>query len=337
VIPVTLDRSSRPRALFVSGSLGAARQLHRIGQELSDFDCRYTAFYADGVAGWLHERDLLRWRAVGPRRPILRHLAGLGATLDPAGVEGEYDLVVTSADVVVPTNLRGTPMVLVQDGMPGPRNLAFRLVRRFGLPRWVASASTVGLSAAYHRFCVASPGYRQFFSANGAPRERIVVTGMPGYDDCRSHLGNWFPYDGYVLVVPSPRRESHQWDDGQEFFDWVEDLAAARPLLFKLHPEHDVERLTPEIARRFPEASIAADGNTEHMIANCQALITQYSPAIFVGLALGKECHSYFDESELRRLLPVQNGGRSAAHIAEVCREVVGVATAPPLEPAVAA
>ena len=175
------------------------------------------------------------------------------------------------------------------------------------------------------------------FALNGAPAERIAVTGMPGYDDCRSHLGNWFPYDGYVLVAPSPRRESYQWDDRQEFFDWVEDLAAGRPLLFTLHPEHDVERLTPEIARRFPDASIAADGNVEHMIANCRAFITQYSPAIFIGLALGKECHSFFDESELRRLQPIQNGGRSAASIAEVCREVVGVATAPPLEPAVAA
>jgi hypothetical protein len=51
-------------------------------------------------------------------------------------------------------------------------------------------------------------------------------------------------------------------------------------------------------------------------------LITQYSSAAFVGLALGKETYSDFPAEELRRLLPLQNNA-AAANIAEVCRRVI--------------
>ena len=60
------------------------------------------------------------------------------------------------------------------------------------------------------------------------------------------------------------------------------------------------------------------------MIANCDVLVTQFSSTAYVGLALGKEVHSYFDVDELRRLCPVQNGD-SARRIADVCRELLGL------------
>jgi hypothetical protein len=43
----------------------------------------------------------------------------------------------------------------------------------------------------------------------------------------------------------------------------------------------------------------------------------------FVGVALEKEVYSYLDVNELRRLMPIQNGGMSAKRIAEVCRDVI--------------
>ena len=58
------------------------------------------------------------------------------------------------------------------------------------------------------------------------------------------------------------------------------------------------------------------------MIANSDVLITQYSSTVFVGLALGKEVHSYFDLAELRRLMPIQNHA-AAGNIAAVCRELL--------------
>jgi hypothetical protein len=66
---------------------------------------------------------------------------------------------------------------------------------------------------------------------------------------------------------------------------------------------------------------VFTDGNVNHMIANCDALVTQYSSVVYVGLALGKEVHSYLNMDELRRLAPIQNGGASARRIAEhACR-----------------
>jgi hypothetical protein len=53
------------------------------------------------------------------------------------------------------------------------------------------------------------------------------------------------------------------------------------------------------------------------MIANCDVLITKYSSVVYVGLALGKEVHSYFNLDELKKLLPIQNNGASAGKIAE--------------------
>ena len=60
------------------------------------------------------------------------------------------------------------------------------------------------------------------------------------------------------------------------------------------------------------------------MIANCDVLVTQFSSTAYVGLALGKEVHSYFDVEELGRLCPIQNGSTSARRIADVCRAVAG-------------
>ena len=56
------------------------------------------------------------------------------------------------------------------------------------------------------------------------------------------------------------------------------------------------------------------------MIANCTELITQYSTVVYIGIALGKKVHSWFDVEKLKRLAPIQNGGRSASLIADLCR-----------------
>ena len=63
-------------------------------------------------------------------------------------------------------------------------------------------------------------------------------------------------------------------------------------------------------------------GSAEEMIANSEALITSYSSAIYVGLALGKEVYSVLDMDELRQLTPVQNGC-AARYIADVCCELI--------------
>ena len=301
--------------------------MHQIGQALSHHDCRYTPFYADGLLGWLTAKGALDFTIMGPgggfRRMTDAYLLDNRLPVDFAGRHGPYDLILTCSDLIVPRNLKGRTVVLVQEGMTDPPDMMYHLVRRFGLPRWLASTSTTGLSGAFRKFCVASDGYRDFFAANGIPPERLVVTGIPNFDNCRSFLDNDFPFRDYVLVATSDTRETFKHDDRHRFFDRVASIAAGRPLLFKLHPNENAERSSAEIRARFPEALIYTDGNTNNMVANCRVLVTQYSSVVYVGLALGKECHSYFDLDQLRQLLPWQNGGVSAANIARVCERLL--------------
>ena len=49
-----------------------------------------------------------------------------------------YDLVVTCSDLVVPKNIRHGRVVLVQEGMTDPENMAYYLVKYLGLPRYLA-------------------------------------------------------------------------------------------------------------------------------------------------------------------------------------------------------
>jgi len=315
----------RRRILFICGSLNQTTMMHSIGRHLAHHDCYYTPFYADGLLRWLAARGFLDFTIMGGamRRLTEDYLLEQRLARDDRGLRGPYDLVFTCSDLIVQRNLRRRPFVLVQEGMTDPETLSYHVVRKLRLPRYIASTASTGLSRAYTRFCVASEGYRELFVAKGAPADRVVVTGIPNFDDCASYLRNDFPHRGYVLVATSDARETFKRDDRKAFLGRVEAIAAGRPLIFKLHPNENVERATREIRARFPDVPVLSAGNTNHMIANCDVLITQYSSVVYVGLALGKECHSYFDPALLKRLAPLQNGGRSAERIAQVCERLL--------------
>jgi len=310
---------------MICGSLHQTTMLHEIGSHLGQHDCFYTPYYCDGLLEWLRRGRLLDFTVLGGelRRLTERYLDQHRLPRDERGSRGRYDLIVTCSDLVVQKNVRDKPLVLVQEGMTDPEDLGYRLVRALKLPRWLASTAATGLSLAYTKFCVASTGYRDFFMAKGLPPDRLVVTGIPNLDNCERFVENDFPHRGYVLVATSDARETLKGDDRRRFLTRVREIAGDRPLIFKLHPNENVKRSTGEIRALFPNAPVFAQGNTNHMIANCDVLITQYSTVVYVGLALGKECHSYFDLAQLRRLMPLQNGGTSARQIAQVCEGVL--------------
>ncbi|MEI9935149.1 MAG: hypothetical protein WDM71_09950 [Ferruginibacter sp.] len=61
-------------------------------------------------------------------------------------------------------------------------------------------------------------------------------------------------------------------------------------MIFKLHPNEQEERAISEIKECAPESAlIYTEGSTEHMIANCDELITQYSTVVYIGIALNKK------------------------------------------------
>jgi hypothetical protein len=313
----------RRKILFVGGSLNQTTMMHKVARHLPEHDCAFSAFYADGLLRVLADAGLLGFTILGgrPRRRTEEYLRDQGLPVDDRGAAGGYDLVVTGTDLIVPHNVRGRRIVLVQEGMTDPEDWRYRLVRALGLPRYLANTSMTGLSHAYDRFCVASDGYRDLFVRKGVPAERIEVTGLPNFDDASAALANDFPHRGYVLAATSCLRETFKPDDRPEFIRRVLRIAAGRPVIFKLHPNERVARARREIERLAPGALVLPDGNTDHMVANCDVLVTRYSSVVYVALALGKEVHADVPVDQLRRLTPVQNGGTSGRRIADVCRE----------------
>jgi hypothetical protein len=130
-----------------------------------------------------------------------------------------------------------------------------------------------------------------------------------------------------VLACTSPLRELFRREDRKAFIRRAVELAGGRRLIFKLHPNENIERAISEIHRHAPGAMVFTTGSAEEMIANCDILITRFSSTAFVGLALGKHTYSDFNVDELRRLMPVQNGS-AALNIANVCRPLLDAAPA---------
>ena len=323
------SRSSEKRkALFICGSVNQTRQLHAISQQLAgDVEPYFTVYYCDGFLEKLRQWRMCDFCILGwPwRKESLRYLKRHKLAIDHEGRRfiDQYQLVVTCSDVVMPRNIRDKPVVLVQEGIIDPRGFWYwaRRLLPFIVPRWGAGTANTGTSNLYDRFCVASEGYREHFVKEGAERERIVVTGIPNFDDCAQYRKNDFPLRDYVLVCTSDARETLKFDNRKRFLDRAVTIAANRnrPLVFKLHPNEDWDRATREINRWAPGAAIYTRGCAEEMVANAEVVVCQYSTLAFVGLALGKEVHSYFPLDQLQRLLPMQGGG-AAARIAEVCR-----------------
>ena len=313
------------KILFIGGTLNQITQLHQVARELPEYHHAFSAQYCDGLLGVIQRWGWLDFTA--PGRPwtarIRKYIHDNNLNEDHGGTSSGYDLVLITTDLIVPKNIRSSKVVLVQEGMTDPENLAFYLVKAFPfLPRWIASSSTNGLSNAYDYFCVASPGYRDLFIRKGVSPEKLLVTGIPNFDNCQRYLNNDFPHKGYVLVCTSDSRETFKFDYRSRFIKRAVGLAHGKQLIFKLHPNENADRARREIETHAPGALVFDHGRAEEMVANCDMLITQYSTLAYVGLALGKEVYSYFDLDELKRLLPDQHG-LAARNIARVCRIVL--------------
>jgi len=309
------------KALFICGSLNQTRMMCQISLHLPQFQANFTPYFCDGPGRLVQRTGALDFTVLGGEfhRQTVKFLTERGVSFDFEGVNGPYDLVLTCSDLIVPKRIRNSRLVLVQEGMTDPETLAYHLVRALRLPRWLAQTPTTGLSNAYDLFCVASEGYRSLFERKGVRPEKIRVTGIPNFDHCAVYLDNDFPHRDHVLVATSDMRETFKFENRRKFIEKARRIANGRSLIFKFHPNENWSRAEREVARHAPEALCFSEGNTDHMIANCQALVTRYSSVVFVVAALGKEIHSGLALDTLKSLLPWQNGGTSAQRIAAEC------------------
>ena len=310
------------KILHICGSINQTSQMHQISKFLPEFEHYFTPYYADGYLEVARKYRMLEFSILGNKlvHRAMDYLMQHDLNIDYRGDDHDYDLVLTCSDLVVQQNIRNKKVILVQEGMTDPEGIAYHLVKNLKLPRYMASTSTTGLSNDYDFFCVASEGYRRLFIRKGVDPERLLVTGIPNFDNCAELNDNDFPHRNYVLVATSDSRETFKYENRRKFIQHCLEIAGGRQVIFKLHPNENVERAVQEIKEEAPDALVFPDGNIGHMIANCDVLITRFSSVVYIGMALGKEVYSDFSMDELRDMVPMQNGGASAEHIADICR-----------------
>lgn len=313
------NRKLKKKVLLICGSINQTTQMHQIGENLKEeYECYYTPYYGSGYINMLVEMGYLNFSILGKKmgEKTLKYLIENNLSIDIRGEDNEYDLVFTCSDLVVPKNIRHSRIILIQEGMTDPENFFYYMVRYFSFPRWIASTSTTGLSDAYDLFFVASEGYRDLFLKKGVKPYKIKVTGIPNFDNVRQYTENNFPYNDYLMVATSDCRETFKYENRKKTIMDALKIADGRQLLFKFHPNENHSRAAREVEKYAPGAIHFSEGNTNHMIANSSVLITKFSTVVFTGIALGKEVYSDFDIEFLKRLTPIQNGGKSAENIA---------------------
>ena len=317
----------KKKVLYICGSINQTTQMHKISKELTEYDSYFTPYYSKGY--WYiqltRKVGLMDFSILGgqAKQNTLNYLKQNNLKLDDEGKQNDYDLVFTCSDMLIPKNIRDKKIILVQEGMTDPENWGYHLAKKFNFPRWLGGTSTTGISNAYEIFCVASEGYKELFVSKGADPEKIIVTGIPNFDDCVQFLNNDFPHKRYVLVATSDMRETYKYENRKKFIEKVVEIAKGKRIIFKLHPNENYDRAIEEINKHAPGSLVFQKEKIDPMIANCDILITRFSSVVYIGLALGKEVYSDFDLDELKRLLPLQNGATSAKNIAMVARKTL--------------
>jgi hypothetical protein len=299
--------------------------MHKIAQQLNEHDCFYTPYYADGFVNLLARMGFLKMTILGGRhrKDTLKYLKENELPIDYRGKKNDYDLVLTGSDAIIQKNVRDKRLILIQEGITEPEGLMYHVVKALQLPRWMANTSATGLSNAYDTFCVASQGYKELFIRKGANPAKIVVTGIPNFDNLAQIKESDFPYKDFVLVATTPFRETMRPEFRAGFIRRCVEIADGRQLIFKLHPLEKARRAIREINHYAPGAKVYWRGDINKIIYNAETVITQWSSCTFVAMAMGKEVYSDLETNELKKLMPIQNGGTSALKIAQVCQQIM--------------
>lgn len=295
-----------------------------------EFDCYFTQFFP---SDWIMHLSLKLRTVEGTiasgkfREMGEQFVRDNNLQYDYAGesLGHKYDLIFMCTDMSHPKICKETKTIFIQEGMTDPVSTWAKMIKKLKLPPYMALKTSLnGSSNRADIYCVASDGYRDYFSAMGTDIEKIAVTGIPNYDNAQEFVDNDFPHKDYVLVCTSDIREQKFSEDRIGFIEKCVEIANGKPLFFKLHPNEKWERAYNEIIQHAPKGTMVfQDEETNNMIANCAELITQYSSVVYIGIALGKPVHSYFNMEALKKQLPIQNEGTSAYQIAAIAKEFV--------------
>ncbi len=300
-------------------------QMHKISLELPEHEAYFTPFFATGFLGLMNRLKLIEFTILGGvfKRNTLNYIQENKLNLDYRGKNDDYDLVITSQDITIPSTIKKFKTILVQEGMTDPPDWRYHVTRFLHLPRWCASTSMTGLSHQYDYFCVASEGFREQFIERGINPNKIRVTGIPNFDNLNEMRELKFEYKNFVLVATSDTRETLKYENRKKLISFAVKIANGRKLIFKLHPNENVKKRIAEIKKYAPEALVYHGVSIDPMLANCDVFMTKFSSTIFPALVLGKEVYCDINSKDLKKLVPIQNNGTSAKNIAEVANELL--------------
>ncbi|HRN25142.1 MAG: hypothetical protein IT276_10750 [Ignavibacteriaceae bacterium] len=316
---------SKPKILFIGGSINQTTMMHKISKELPECDAYFTPYFASGPLWLMTKLKMLEFTIMGGqfKRKTLEYIRNNNLKLDFEGRNDDYDLVFTSQDLIVPRNIKKFKTILVQEGMTDPPDWRYHVTRFLGLGRWCASTSMTGLSHMYDYFCIASEGFREQFIDRGVNPQKIRVTGIPNFDDFERLKNLEFEHKNFVLVATSDVRETTKYENRKQFLLNAKKIAGDKQIIVKLHPNEIISKRTAEVKKYLPEALVYHGVSIDPMLANCDALVTRFSSTIFPAIALGKDVYCNIDLEDIKRLFPIQNNGTSAGAIAQVARELL--------------
>ncbi len=323
---------NRGRALYLCSSIEQAQQMTAIARELDELEPSFTPLW-DARFDWARYASRARHReALEHREACLDWLARERLYVDDGGRDGRYDLVLSSTDLVTPAAARTAKWVVVQEGALDPEGLVSELCSQMRvLPKWLAGTTLTGTVGAYDLFCVASEGYRGDIVRRGGDPRKVIVTGIPRFDDCERARDNRLDRRNYVLVCTDDTRK--KGERRARFFASARRIAGRRAIVVVLSPNADVSAARAEVLAAIPEA-LVLDSDSHSMprlhelVANADVIVTERSNVALLATALRIEVHSFMPRMELQRLCPIQNGGSSAHAIAHACRNLLPGRTA---------
>lgn len=324
--------NTKKNILCVVGSRNQTSQLHQISKYLNEeYNVYYTQIFGEGFFYKLiAEAGLFDNTVLGRDSSFTKisqeYIRDNNLQYDYRGKtkDIQYDLAILSTDLIVPKSFKKIKTIWVQEGMIDPINNFAKLVKRLKLPTYTtANTSLNGTSNQADVYCAMSYGYKDYFHQLGTQKNKILVTGVPNFDNIETLKKETYPESGFVLVATSDIRELGGNDDRSFLIKKCIEIAKGKKIIFKPHPNENLERIQSEIYALIPNATIITEPIIDTLIANCDTLVTQYSSCVYIGLTLGKKVYSYFSIEELEAKKPIQNGGQSAQIIANIAKEFI--------------
>lgn len=318
--------------LCLGGSLNQTSQLHQITRHLEDeYNIYFTQIYGSGFFfKLLAESGISDNTVLGKNSSFtaksLEYIKANHLKYDYRGetLGIDYDLLLVSTDLVFPKRLKHKKIAWVQEGMIDPPMPFGKWIKKLRLPLYFTGDTSLnGTSNIADIYFSMSQGYKKYFVQNGTDENKILTTGIPNFDNIEELKNNPLKERDYVLVATSDIRELGGNDDRIDFIKKCLKIANGKKLIFKPHPNENLYRVTQEILKEAPHAEIVTKVNLDHMIANCDILITQFSSCVYLGLVLGKVVYSYFTMEDLESKKPIQNHGKSSEIIAKILKEFI--------------